>query len=61
MSPEQLKILQRLSLLFEEGTAGPGQIKELSALLAEINKNHDPRGVFSHSFSAHSRANSNNI
>ena len=32
MSPEQLKVLQRLSQLFEDGVAGPSQIKELSAL-----------------------------
>ncbi len=38
MSPEQLKTLQKLSQLFEEGSAGPNQIKQLSALLAEINQ-----------------------
>ena len=38
MSPEQLKTLQQLSQLFEAGIAGPSQIKQLSALLAEINQ-----------------------
>ena len=38
MSPEQLKTLQQLSQLFEEGAAGPLQVKQLSALLAEINQ-----------------------
>ena len=61
MSPEQLKVLQRLSQLFEEGRAGPSQIKELSTLLADINKNHDPIEIFSHAGLAHSRSNSNNL
>ena len=39
MSPEQLKELHSLSQLFEDGIAGPSQIKALSFLLAEINKN----------------------
>tara|TARA_R110000737_G_scaffold113384_1_gene146523 strand:- start:1056 stop:1220 length:165 start_codon:yes stop_codon:yes gene_type:complete len=38
MSPEQLKTLQQLSQLFEEGSAGPMQVKQLSVLLAEINQ-----------------------
>lgn len=38
MSPEQLKTLQKLNRLFEEGSAGPTQIKKLSVLLAEINQ-----------------------
>jgi len=38
MSPEQLKTLQKLSQLFEEGRAGPTQIKQLSELLALINR-----------------------
>lgn len=38
MSPEQLKTLQKLNRLFEEGAAGPKHIKKLSALLAEINQ-----------------------
>lgn len=38
MSPEQLKTLQKLSQLFEEGRAGPSQIKQLSELLAHINR-----------------------
>jgi hypothetical protein len=37
MSPEQLKNLQQLSQLFENGLAGPKQIKQLSQLLADIN------------------------
>jgi predicted ATPase len=37
MSPEQLSKLQKLSKLFEEGIAGPDQIKQLSELLAIIN------------------------
>lgn len=61
MSPEQLKILQHLSQLFEEGAAGPSQIKELSALLAEINKNQDLREIPPYAVLVHSRANSNNL
>jgi len=38
MSPEQLKTLQQLSQLFEEGSAAPKHVKQLSALLAEINQ-----------------------
>lgn len=38
MSPEQLKTLQRLSELFEQGIASPNNIKQLSTLLAEINQ-----------------------
>ncbi|WP_155866751.1 hypothetical protein [Colwellia sp. PAMC 21821] len=38
MSPEQLKTLQKLSKLFEEGAANPSHIKQLSCLLAEINQ-----------------------
>jgi len=38
MSPEQLKALKKLSQLFEEGIAGPQQIKLLSELLATINQ-----------------------
>lgn len=38
MSPEQLKMLQELSQIFEQGRAGPKQIKELSDLLALINR-----------------------
>jgi hypothetical protein len=38
VSPEQLKTLQKLSRLFEEGVAGPKQIKQLSELLADINQ-----------------------
>ena len=41
MSPEQLRTLQKLSRLFEEGRAGPKQIKQLSELLATINQSHD--------------------
>lgn len=41
MSPEQLKQLQKLSQLFEEGLAGPKQIKELTDLLATINHHQD--------------------
>jgi len=37
MSPEQLKTLQKLRQLFEDGLAGPAQIKQLSELLASIN------------------------
>lgn len=37
MSPAQLNTLQQLSRLFEEGVAGPRQIKELSELLSTIN------------------------
>lgn len=38
MSPEQLKTLQKLNQLFEDGAASPKHIKQLSALLAEINQ-----------------------
>ncbi len=38
MSPEQLNTLQKLSQLFEDGLAGPKQIKQLSELLSEINQ-----------------------
>jgi len=42
MSPEQLKKLQRLSQLFQDGLAGPDQIKQLSELLAIINHHAEP-------------------
>jgi len=61
MSPEQLKVLQRLSQLFEEGVAGPSQIKELSALLAEINKNHIHSDIFSPANLVHARSNSESL
>lgn len=38
MSPEQLETLRKLSLLFEEGSAGVNHVKQLSALLSEINQ-----------------------
>ena len=38
MSPEQLKTLQKLSKVFEEGAASPNHIKQLSTLLAEVNQ-----------------------
>lgn len=38
MSPEQLKTLQQLRQLFEQGCAGPIQVRQLSVLLAEINQ-----------------------
>lgn len=41
MSPEQLKKLQQLRRLFEQGLAGPAQIKQLSELLANINHDTD--------------------
>lgn len=41
MSPEQLKTLQKLSQLFEEGIAGPSQIQQLSELLSAINHHQD--------------------
>lgn len=42
MSPEQLITLQKLSRLFEDGVAGPDQIKQLSELLAKVNHSSDP-------------------
>ena len=42
MSPEQLVALKKLSQLFEEGIAGPQQIKLLSELLATINQAKEP-------------------
>lgn len=41
MSPEQLLTLQKLSRLFEDGLAGPDQIKQLSDILASLNHNTD--------------------
>ncbi|GHF82175.1 hypothetical protein [Thalassotalea marina] len=41
MSPEQLRQLQRLSDLFEQGQAGINQVKELSDLLALVNEQSD--------------------
>lgn len=38
MSAEQLKTLQKLSDLFEQGAASQKHIKQLSMLLAEINQ-----------------------
>mgnify|MGYP001040968338 CR=1 FL=1 len=46
MSPEQLKQLQKLSRLFEEGIAGPDQIKQLSELLAMINNHEEDSDFF---------------
>ena len=46
MSPEQLKKLQALSQLFEEGEAGPSQIKQLSELLAVINRRQENSEVY---------------
>jgi hypothetical protein len=57
MSPEQLKVLQRLSQLFEEGIAGPSQIKELSTLLSAINQSQEQNELFPHTALAHSRTN----
>ncbi|WP_206486516.1 hypothetical protein [Thalassotalea sp. G2M2-11] len=37
MSPEQLLTLQKLSRQFEEGVAGPTQVRQLSELLSTIN------------------------
>jgi hypothetical protein len=42
VSPEQLVTLQKLSRLFEDGAAGPDQIKQLSELLAKINHHSEP-------------------
>ena len=61
MSPEQLKVLNRLSQLFEGGIAGPSQIKELSSLLSEINDNQDAHEVFPNTALAHSRANTETL
>ena len=41
MSPEQLKMLQELSQMFEQGRAGPQEIKDLSDLLALINRQEE--------------------
>lgn len=38
MSPDQLRALQQLRQLFEEGRANPHQIKQLSDLLSLINQ-----------------------
>ena len=43
MSPEQLHMLKKLSQLFEDGLAGPAQIKQLSELLASINHSNFDR------------------
>jgi hypothetical protein len=55
MSPEQLKALHSLSQLFEEGIAGPSQIKELSFLLGEINKNQCASELLLNTDFSHSR------
>ncbi len=47
MSPEQLQTLQKLSRLFEEGVAGPDQIKLLAELLANINHERVTEPMFS--------------
>jgi hypothetical protein len=57
MSPEQLKTLYSLSQLFAEGIAGPRQIKELSFLLAEINKNQSACEFFPNTAIPHPRSN----
>jgi hypothetical protein len=57
MSPEQLKVLQRLSQLFEEGTAGPSQIKELSLLLSAINQKQEQNEILPSTLLAHPREN----
>ena len=36
MSPEQLKTLQQLSQLFEEGAAGPLQVKQFYCQLSAL-------------------------
>ena len=41
MSPDQLRALQQLRQLFEEGRANSQQIKQLSDLLSLINQ-HNP-------------------
>ena len=61
MSPEQLKALHTLSQLFEEGIAGPSQIKELSFLLGEINKNQCASEFFSNTGLSHSRTSTENL
>lgn len=38
MSPEQLKKLQQLNQLFAQGPVDSKQVKQLSALLAELNQ-----------------------
>ncbi len=48
MSPEQLRTLQKLSRLFEEGCAGHSQIKQLSELLSTINQSRDIHEHFEH-------------
>lgn len=61
MSPEQLKALHSLSQLFEEGIAGPSQIKELSFLLGEINKNQCVSELFPNNGIPHAIANTDTI
>jgi len=61
MSPEQLKVLQKLSQLFEEGIAGPSQIKELSRLLAVINQNHEQTDLFQHTIFTDARSNTDKV
>lgn len=41
MSPSQQKELQELSLIFSHGQASTKQVKQLSELLAQINKAFD--------------------
>lgn len=59
MSPEQLKVLQRLSQLFEEGRAGPSQIRELSSLLAAINQNQSD--FFTNPTMSHARSSNDTL
>ncbi|TWX55297.1 hypothetical protein [Colwellia hornerae] len=59
MSPEQLKVLQRLSQLFEQGTAGPSQIRELSSLLSAINQNQSD--LFANTPLAHARSSNDTL
>lgn len=61
MSPEQLKVLQRLSQLFEEGRAGPSQIRELSSLLTAINQNQDRSDVFANPPFSHARSSNDTL
>lgn len=56
MSPEQLKMLQRLSQLFEEGRAGPSQIRELSSLLTAINQKQDRSDFIANPPLSHARS-----
>ena len=45
MSPEHLQTLKVLSQLFEDGIAGPKDVKKLTELLSQMNQVKEPNGL----------------